>query len=165
MGLELMRTVPDLETIYVPIGMGSGCCGLIEARDRLGLKTEIVGVVAEAAPAYALSFEAGKVVGTETAPTFADGVACRAPAPEALEILLRGAARVITVSEDQVAEAMRAIFVDTHNVAESAGAVAVAGLLAERGRIAGRKVAAVLSGGNVDTAQFRQVLEGGTPSV
>ena len=163
--LELMRAVPDLETIYVPIGMGSGCCGLIEARDRLGLATEIVGVVAEAAPAYALSFAAGRVVGTETAATFADGVACRAPSPEALEILLRGAARVVSVSEDKVAEAMRALFVDTHNVAESAGAVALAGLLSERERIAGRKVAAVLSGGNVDTRQFHEVLGGGTPKV
>ena len=162
--LEFFTAQPDLDTVYVPIGMGSGACGLVTARDLLGLKTEIVGVVAEAAPAYALSFEAGRVVGTETAPTFADGVACRAPSEEALDVLLKGAARIVRVSEGEVAEAMRALHADTHNMAESAGAVGLAGLMAERERMRGRRVGVILSGGNVDVAQYARVLAGETPT-
>ncbi|MEC9434831.1 MAG: threonine dehydratase [Pseudomonadota bacterium] len=162
--LEFLSAQPDLHTVYAPIGMGSGACGLIAARDLLGLKTEIVGVVAAAAPAYALSFEAGRVVATETAPTFADGVACRAPSEEALDVLLKGAARIVRVTEDGVAEAMRALHADTHNMAESAGAVALAGLMAERDRMRGRRVGVILSGGNVDATQYAKVLAGETPA-
>ncbi|MGM0586339.1 MAG: threonine dehydratase [Pseudomonadota bacterium] len=161
--LELFEGAPELDAVYAPIGMGSGVCGLIETRDLLGLKTEIVGVVAESAPAYALSFEAGRVVETESAATFVDGVACRSPFPEAVEIINRGAARVIRVSDDAVAEAMRVYHRDTHNLAESAGAAALAGLMAERELMAGRRVGVILCGGNVDSAQYLKVLQGETP--
>ena len=116
--LELFRAVADLDAVYVPIGMGSGICGMIAARDLLGLRTEIVGVVAEAAPAVAMSFAAGHVVRGNSAATFADGMACRDPDPDALAIILQGAARIETVSEDEIAAAIRAFYADTHNVAE-----------------------------------------------
>ena len=162
--LELFRAVPDLHTVYAPIGMGSGICGLISARDLLGLETEIVGVVAETAPAVALSVEAGHLVPTNSAATFADGMACRDPHPEAVEIIRRGAARVVRVSEDAIAEAIRVYFAATHNVAEGAGAAPLAALLAERDRMAGKRVGLILSGGNIDTAVLTTVLQGQTPA-
>ncbi|MCY3838708.1 MAG: threonine dehydratase [Gammaproteobacteria bacterium] len=161
--LELFTAVPDLDAVYVPIGMGSGICGLIRARDLLGLKTEIVGVVAARAPAMARSVAAGRVVETDAADTFADGMACRVPMPEPLEIVLRGAARVAEVSEAGIAAAMRALYADTHNVAEGAGAAAFAALMEERERQRGKRVAVILSGGNVDGDVFREVLGGGVP--
>lgn len=163
--LELLRAVDDLDSVYVPIGMGSGICGLIAVRDLLGLQTEIVGVVAAEAPAVALSLEAGRIVETNSADTFADGMACRVPMPEPLAIIRGGAARVIEVTDDEVAAAMRAIYADTHNVAEGAGAAAFAGLMQERDRHRGKRVAAILTGGNVDTDVFRTVLAGTTPAV
>jgi threonine dehydratase len=156
--LELLRAVPSLDTVYVPIGMGSGICGLIRTRDLLGLGTKIVGVQSEWAPAYALSFAAGRVVTTESAETFADGMATRVPDPEALEAIRQGAERIVTVSEDAIADAMRALFTDTHNVAEGAGAAPLAALLKERETMRGRKVALIQSGGNVDLALFQRVL-------
>jgi threonine dehydratase len=156
--LELFDAVPDLGAVYVPIGMGSGICGAIAARDALGLKTEIVGVVAAGAPAYALSFAAGRPVATEAAETFADGMACRAPDPEAVSAILAGAARIVTVSEEEIRAAMRSLFCDTHNVAEGAGAAAFAALLQDRARIEGRRVAMILSGGNVDRDVFARIL-------
>jgi threonine dehydratase len=156
--LELMRAHADLDTVYVPIGMGSGICGLISARDGLGLKTKIVGVVADRAPAYALSFEAGHAVETNSADTFADGVACRAPDPTAVEIVNRGAERIVRVAEEDFRDAMRAYFYDTHNIAEGAGAAALAGLLKEKDKMAGRKVGLILSGGNADRAQLQKAL-------
>jgi len=161
--LELFRDRPDLDTIYVPIGMGSGICGLIAARDLLGLKTEIVGVVASSAPAVALSFEQGRPVPTNSAATFADGMACRDPHPDAMAIICRGAARIVRVSEDEIAEAMRAGYEDTHNIAEGAGAAALAALMQERGRMAGKNVGLILSGGNVDREVLAEVLAGHTP--
>jgi threonine dehydratase len=158
-GWELMRAVPDLATIYVPIGLGSGICGTIRARDLLGLKTEIVGVVADNAAAYALSFEARRPVSTNSADTVADGVACRVPAEDALEVIWRGAARVVRVSEDEIKTAMRTYFADTHNVAEGAGATPLAAALKDRDRRPG-KVGLILSGGNVDTDVYAQVLGG-----
>jgi threonine dehydratase len=152
--LELFRAVPDLETVYVPIGQGSGICGMIAARAALGLKTEIVGVVAENAPAYALSFAAGKSVSTNSADTLADGLACRVPDASALAIILKGAARIVTVSEAEIRRAMRILFTDTHNVAEGAGAAALAAALNERDRLAGKRIAVVQSGGNIDRALF-----------
>jgi len=163
--LELFRAVPDLHTVYAPIGMGSGICGLIATRDLLGLATEIVGVVAEAAPAVALSVAAGHPVPTNSAATFADGMACRDPHPEAVEIIRRGAARVVRVSEDAIADAIRVYYAATHNVAEGAGAAPLAALLAERDRMAGKRVGLVLSGGNIDTDAFCAVLQGRTPVV
>ena len=163
--LELYRAVPDLAAVYAPIGMGSGICGLIAARDLLGLETEIVGVVAAAAPAVALSFEAGRPVPTNSARTFADGMACREPHADALEIIAKGAARVVRVEEDEIAEAIRLYWTATHNVAEGAGAAPLAALLKERKRMGGKRVGLILSGGNIDTEVLATVLEGGTPSV
>jgi threonine dehydratase len=161
--LELFRGVPDIDTVYVPIGLGSGICGLITARDLLGLKTKIVGVVSENAQAYKLSVEAGRVVTTNSARTFADGMAVRVPSAEALAIITKGAERIVTVSDDEVAAAMRAYFADTHNVAEGAGAAPLAGLMQEKATMAGKRVGVILCGGNVDTAVFNQVLAGETP--
>jgi threonine dehydratase len=163
--LEFLRALPGLHTIYVPIGMGSGVCGMIAARDLLGLSTEIVGVVAAEAPAVALSFEAGRRVPTDAARTFADGMACREPHPEALAIMAKGAARMVRVAEDEIAEAMRLLWTATHNVAEGAGAAPLAALMKERERMQGRRVGVVVSGGNVDTGVLRTVLEGRTPHI
>lgn len=161
--LEFLRAVPDLHTVYVPIGMGSGICGVIAVRDLLGLRTEIVGVVAAAAPAVALSVEAGRPVPTNSASTFADGMACRDPHPEALAIIAKGAARIARVEEHEIAEAIRLFWSATHNAAEGAGAAALAALVKERERMAGRRVGVILSGGNIDTDVLRAVLEGRTP--
>lgn len=154
-----------LDTVYVPVGMGSGINGLIGVRDLLGLPTAIVGVVTDLAPATRLSFEAGRIVATESAATFVDGVATRTPDETSVAGILGGAARVISVDEDAVAAAMRLIFRTTHNVAESGGAIALAGLLSEPIETRGERSAFVLSGGNVDSAQFEAVLSGSTPTV
>jgi len=156
--LELFEQVSNLDAVYVPIGMGSGICGLIKTRDALGLKTEIIGVVAENAPAYALSFAKGEVVTTETANTLADGVACRVPSPEAFEIIKDGAARILTVSEDEIMDAMGYYFTDTHNLAEGAAATPLAGLMKEKDLQAGKRIGLILSGGNVDQATFAKVM-------
>lgn len=153
--LELFEAAPDLDILYVPIGMGSGICGAILARDLLGLKTEIVGVQSEGAPSYALSFKAGHVVETNAADTKADGLATRVPDPTALSIILKGASRIVTVSDDEAAEAVRAYWTDTHNLAEGAGAAPLAALVKERAQMAGRKVGIPLTGGNIDLALFR----------
>ena len=159
--LELFRAVAELDAVYVPIGLGSGICGTIAARDALGLSTEVIGVAASGAPAYALSFEAGHPVATDSADTIADGMACRVPVPDALDIIGRGAARVVTVEDAEIRTAMRHYFTDTHNVAEGAGAAPLAALLQERGRMRGKRVALILSGGNVDRALFAEVLAEG----
>lgn len=163
--VEMFRAHPDLAAVYVPIGLGSGICGVIKARDLLGLDTQVYGVVAENAPAYALSYEAGRPVPTNSARTFADGMAVREPHPQAVEIIKAGAAGVIRVGEDAIAEAMRMLFEDTHNVAEGAGAAPLAALIAERQLWQGRKAGVVLSGGNIDRPLYRQVLSGETPKV
>jgi threonine dehydratase len=157
-GLELFRAVPDLDTVYVPIGLGSGISGVIAAREALGGTAEIVGVVAANAPTYALSFAAGKPVATNSADTFAGGLAVRVPDPEALDIILRGAARIVSVSETEIRGAMRILFSDTHNVAEGAGAAALAAALQERDRLSGTRVALILSGGNIDRPLFAEIL-------
>jgi threonine dehydratase len=162
--LELFKSFDDLDVVYVPIGMGSGICGLITVRDLLGLKTEIVGVVAENAPAFALSFAAGRPVPTNSAQTFADGIACRDPQAEAFAIIKTGAARVVTVSEDEIAEAIRIYYTTTHNLAEGAGAAPLAALLKEKARYAGKRAGLVLSGGNIDMPLLAQVLRGETPA-
>ena len=152
-----------LDTVYVPVGMGSGINAIIAVRDLLGLDTEVVGVVAEGAPATKLTFDAGVVVTTAAAKTFVDGVATRSPDPAAMAGFLAGAAR-IAVPDDAVAEAMRIVYRTTHNVAESAGAIALAGLLSEPVERRGAHSAFVLCGGNVDADQFHRVLGGATPS-
>lgn len=159
-GLELFRAVADLDAVYVPIGMGSGICATIAVRDALGLETEIVGIVTTGAPAYALSIAAGHVVATDSADTIADGMACRVPIQGAVEIIRQGAARIVTVDDAEIRAAMRHYFTDTHNVAEGAGAAPLAGLLQERERMQGKRVALILSGGNVDGATFAAVLAG-----
>jgi threonine dehydratase len=161
--LEFFRGAAPLDTVYVGVGMGSGICGLIVARDLLGLKTEIVGVSALGAPAYARSFVAKKPVSTAAALTFADGIATREPDAQAVQIICAGAARFVEVSDDEIAEAMRAYFDDTHQVAEGAGAAPLAALLQERGRMANRTAGIVLSGGNIERARFLEVLGGATP--
>jgi threonine dehydratase len=150
--------------VYVPVGMGSGICAHIAMRDLLGLDTEIVGVVAERAPATALSFAAGHVVNTDTADTFIDGVACRAPDAAAIDAIVAGASRVVQVSDDLCVEAVRLLFSTTHNMPEPAGAAALAGLLAELDLQQGRRVGVTMSGGNMDASLLTQVLAGVTPA-
>ena len=160
---ELLSAAPHLDTVYVPIGCGSGICGTILARDALGLKTKVVGVVADTAQAAKLSVAAGKLVETGPTATFADGMAVRVPVAEAYEIYARGAERIVAVSDAEIAEAMRLLYRSTHNVAEGAGAAATAALMQERERMHGKAVGVILSGGNVDTAWFATVLAGGVP--
>jgi len=162
-GLELFRAVPDLEIVYVPIGLGSGISGVIAARDALGLTAEIVGVVAAEAASYALSLTAGRPVHTNSADTIADGLAVRVPDASALEVIRRGASHIVTVSEAEIRRAMRILFTDTHNAAEGAGAAALAAALQERGRLAGKRVAVIQSGGNIDRALFAEVLAEADP--
>jgi threonine dehydratase len=154
--LELFRAAPPLDALYVPIGLGSGICGCIMARDLLGLHTEIIGVQSTGAAAYALSFDAGRLVTTEAAVTRADGMATRIPDPAALAMIRTGAARILTVTDAEVAAAIRAYWQDTHNLAEGAGAAPLAALLQEKPRMTGRRAAVILCGGNIDLALFRE---------
>jgi threonine dehydratase len=153
--LELFEAAPGLDVLYVPIGMGSGICGAILARDLLGLSTEIVGVQSEGAPSYKLSFDAGRVIETNSAITNADGLATRVPDPEAVEIIKKGAARILTVTDEEIADAVRIYWTDTHNLVEGAGAAALAGLMQERTKMLGRSVGLDLSGGNIDLKLFK----------
>jgi len=156
--VELFRAVKDLDTVYVPVGMGSGVCGVIAARDALGLGTRIVAVVSDQAPAFALSFEQGRPVAHEATTRIADGMACRTTDETALAIARRGVDRVLRVTDDEIEAAMRALFIDTHNTAEGAGAAGLAGLLQEKEKVRGQNVAVVLSGGNVDSSVFSRIL-------
>ncbi len=160
---ELFRAAGELDEVYVPIGMGSGVCGVIAARDMLGLKTKVVGVVAENANAIALSFAAGGPVSTNSAATFADGMAVRVVNPDAFAIIARGADRIVTVSEDEIAEAVRIYFRCCHTIAEGAGAAPLAALMKEREHMRGKRVGVILSGGNIDMPKFAEVLMGRTP--
>src|ERR1700716_317805 len=154
--LELLRKAPELDVLYVPIGQGSGICGCILARDLLGLRTEIVGVQSTEAPSYALSFAAGTVVTTESSNTLADGMATRVPDADAVAIMRKGASRIVQVTDDEVAVAIRAYWTDTHNLAEGAGAAALAAALQEKAKLAGKRVGLILSGGNIDFDLFRK---------
>jgi threonine dehydratase len=164
-GFELFSAVPDLDAVYVPIGCGSGICGTILARDALGARAEVIGVVSENAPTAKLSAEAGRLIETDSARTFADGMAVRVPMAEPLEIYGKKAARILTVSDEEVAEAIRIYYSDTHNLAEGAGAAPLAALMQERDRMRGRKVAVILCGGNIDREWFLTVMQGGVPRV
>jgi threonine dehydratase len=157
--LELLRAVPDLEVVYVPIGMGSGICGMLAARDALGLKTEVVGVVSAHAQAYAQSFAEKRLIEAPATTEVADGMACRVPDMEALQIIWRGVDRIVQVTDDEVAAAMRMLFECTHNTSEGAGAAGAAAAFQEKSRIAGRKVAVIMSGGNVDREMFARLLK------
>jgi threonine dehydratase len=162
---ELFSAVADLDTVYVPIGLGSGICGLIGTRNALGLKTKVVGVVSEGANTYLRSFAAGHIVATNSALTFADGMAVRVPDATAFEVIRKGAERIIEVTDDEIAEAIRSIYSATHNCAEGAGAAALAALMKERAKLQGRRAAVILTGQNIDRAWMQTVLAGGTPRV
>jgi len=156
--LELFRGAPPLDAVYVPIGCGSGICGLINARDALGLSTQIIGVVSTNANAYARSFAERRAIETTSADTIADGMAVRVPVPEALEMILAGAERVVEVTDSEVEAAMRHYFTDTHNVVEGAGAAPLAAAMKEGERWQGRRVALIASGGNVDRPVYQRIL-------
>jgi threonine dehydratase len=158
--LELFTAVARLDVVYVPVGMGSGICGLMGVRDLLGLDTEIVGVVAAGAPATLLSFAAGHPVATESADTFVDGVATRVPDESAIALICAGAARIIAVDDDDVREAMRVMHRCTHSAAEPSGALALAGARAERELLTGLRVGLIHSGANADAALVASVLAG-----
>ena len=162
---ELFTAVDDIDTVYVPVGLGSAICGMIGTRDVLGRKTKVVGVVAAGANAYCRSLAAGRVVPTTSALTFADGMAVRMPDATALEVIQRGTDHVVEVSDDQIAEAIRIIYRTTHNCAEGAGAAALAGLIKERDQLRGRRAAVIMSGQNIDRVWLQTVLAGGTPRV
>jgi len=159
--LELFQAVEDIDVVYVPIGLGSGICGMLAARDALNLETEVVGVVSAHATAYAQSFKAGKAIESPVSTKLSDGMACSVPEPDALSIILKGVDRIVDVTDDEVAGAMRMMFECTHNVCEGAGAAALAAANQERAVIAGRKIAVVASGGNVDQNVFAEVLKAG----
>jgi threonine dehydratase len=154
--LELLRKVPDLDVLYVPVGQGSGICGCILARGLLGLATEIVGVQSTEAPSYALSFAAGTAVTTETSNTFADGLATRVPDTDALAIIRKGASRIVQVTDNEIRVAITALWTDTHNLAEGAGAAALAAALQDKPKIRGKRVGLILSGGNIDFDLFNR---------
>ncbi|MFV2002637.1 MAG: threonine dehydratase [Paracoccaceae bacterium] len=162
-GLELFSEHPDLDVVYVPIGCGSGICGLITARNALGLTTDVVGVVSNQANAVKLSVAAGRLIETNSAHTLADGMAVRVPVQAAYDIYASGAARIVEVSDSEIGDAMRTYFQATHNVAEGAGAAALAAARQERRRLKGKKIAVILSGGNVDMPLFQAILAGETP--
>ncbi len=163
--LEFFSAAADLDSVYVPVGCGSGICGVIAVRDALGLRTKIVGVVSTEALAVKLSFESGELVETDSAATFADGIAVRVPVKEAFDIYSRGVERIVEVSDDEVAEAIRIYYRDTHNAVEGAGAASLAALLSEKDRMRGKNVGVILSGGNIDTEDLLTVLQGDTPHV
>lgn len=162
---EMMEAHRDFDSIYVPIGKGSGICGMIEARDALGLKTKIIGVVSDKADGYARSFECGHVEDADRSDTFADGMAVRCPDPDAFALIQKGAERIIRVDDETIAEAARLIFRATHNLAEGAGAASLAGLMSEKDRMAGKKVGVVLTGQNIDSDWMAMLLEGQIPKV
>ncbi len=156
--MELLGAHPDIDVVFVPIGLGSGICSAIVARQVLGLKCAIIGVVSELAPAYALSFAAGRAIEAPVSTLLADGMACRTPDPESLAMILAHMDDVVQVSDAQVAAAMKIYFIATHNVAEGAGAAPLAAALAHPELVRGRRVGLPLCGGNVDHDVFAEVL-------
>ncbi len=159
-GLELFRAIQGLDSVYVPVGLGSGICGTIAVRNVLSPETKVIGVVSARARAYALSFTSHQAIESPVSTRLADGMACRTPDPEALESIWKYVDRIVEVTDEEIAEAMRTIYECTHNSAEGAGAAAIAAITKERGAVRGRKIAAVLSGGNVDRSVFSKVLSG-----
>ncbi len=155
---EFFQTAPELDKVYVGIGMGSGICGLIMVRDLLGLKTKIIGVISKNAPAYALSIAKGEVVTTKTANTFADGVACRMPDKQAFKVIQNGVDHIVQVGDDAIRHAIRCYYTDTHNLAEGAGAIGLAGLMHELDSEKDEKLGTILSGGNINMAMFNQII-------
>jgi threonine dehydratase len=162
---ELFTAEPELDAVYVPIGLGSGICGVIAARDALCRKARVIGVVSDRANTYRLSLDAGRTVPTNSALTFADGMAVRIPDEQALDVIRRGMERLIEVTDDEIAEAIRLLYVDTHTLSEGAGAAAFAALMQERERMHGKRAAVIVSGQNIDRPWMQTVLAGGTPQV
>ncbi|HTW60605.1 MAG TPA: threonine dehydratase [Terracidiphilus sp.] len=158
--LEFFQGAPSLDSIYVPIGLGSSICGVAAARNALGLRTEIVGVTAARAPAYARSFAVGQLIQAPAETEIADGLAVRRPNAQALEVIRAQVARIVEVGEEEIREAMRALYEDTHNVAEGAGAAAMAAAMKEMQALSGKRIGIVLTGGNVDRAVYAAVLSG-----
>jgi threonine dehydratase len=156
--LEFFSAVSDIDVVYVPIGQGSGICSCAAVRNRMNLKTKIVGVVAEGAPGYALSFAAGRPIAAPVTTLLGDGMACRVPDEESLAVVLENVDHIVQVSEEEMREAMKIFFTDTHNVAEGAGAAGLAAALKEKHELKGKRVGLVLTGGNVDHDVFARVL-------
>jgi threonine dehydratase len=157
--LEMLTTAPPLAIVYVPIGMGSSVTGTLAARAALSLSTKIIGVVASASPAYALSFRAKTVIPHPAETHIADGLACRLPNADALEVIVNGVDHIVEVTDTEIGTAMRFLYEDTHNVAEGAGATALAGLLHERDQNQGKRIGIILTGGNVDREMFLEALQ------
>ena len=158
--VEFFSAVTDLDVVYVPIGQGSGICSCAAVRNGMNLKTKIVGVVAEGAPAYALSLEAGRIVAAPVTTLLADGMACRVPDEESLGVVLQNVDHIVQVSEEEIANAMRILFTDTHNTAEGAGAASLAAAIKEKSHLQQKRVGLVITGGNVDHDVFARVLAG-----
>ena len=156
--LEFFSAVPNLDVVYVPIGQGSGICACCAVRNGMNLRTRIVGVVAEGAPAYALSFAAGRKISAPVTTQIADGMACRVPDDESLEVILRNVDHVVQVSEQEIRRAMKTYFTSTHNVVEGAGAAGLAAALKEKEQLRHQRVGLVATGGNVDHEVFAKVL-------
>jgi threonine dehydratase len=162
---ELFTAEPELDAVYVPIGLGSGICGVIGARDALGRKARVIGVISEHANMYRLSLEAGRPVAINDCTTFADGMAVRIPSEEAFNIIRDGADHLVEVTDDEIAEAIRVLYSDTHTLAEGAGAAAFAALMQERSTLQAKRCAVIVSGQNIDRPWMQTVLAGGTPEV
>ena len=158
--IEFFEAAPALSTIYVPIGLGSSICGVSAARNALGLSTEIVGVVSAESPSYALSFKQHAIVEAPSCTAIADGLACRTPNPNAMEVIWENVSRIVEVADGEIASAMRALYEDTHNLAEGAGAAALAGAIKEKHLHSGKRIGIVLTGGNIDRQTYAEVLAG-----
>lgn len=156
--LEFFRSTPQLSSVYVPIGLGSSICGVSAVRNALGLPTKVIGVVASASPSYSASFRERKVVEVPSQTKLADGLACRLPNPDAMQVIWENVDHIVEVSDSEIAAAMRAYYEDTHNLAEGAAAAALAGAIQERDQVAGRTIGIILTGGNVDRELYAQVL-------
>ncbi len=159
--LELFQAVNAIDVIYVPIGLGSGICGMIAARNTLGLSTRIVGVVSAHATAYADSFKQKQLIESPVSTKIADGMACRTPEPDAMKIIWQHVDHIVQVTDDEVASAMSLLFEYTHNASEGAGAAALAAALQEKDTIRSQKTAIVISGGNIDRELFASILQQG----
>lgn len=158
--LEFFNGAPQLDCVYVPIGLGSSICGVCAARNVLGIATRVVGVVAAQSPSYSLSFRQHKLVEAPANTWIADGLACRTPNEKAMEVIWENVERIIEVSDNEIAGAMRALYQDTHNLAEGAGAAALAGAIQEKSLHHGSRIGVILTGGNVDAALYQRVLTG-----
>ncbi|MBZ5680295.1 MAG: threonine dehydratase [Acidobacteriia bacterium] len=157
--LEFFSAVANLDVVYVPIGQGSGICACSAVRNGMNLKTKIVGAVAQGAPAYALSFEAGRKIAAPVTTILGDGMACRVPDDESLAVILQNVNHIVQVSEEEIRQAMKIYFTDTHNAVEGAGAAGLAAALKEKQALIGKRVGLVISGGNVDHDVFAKVLQ------